>query len=160
MDVGAGWRIRPSSGRSSAARDVELCFESRDGPRDASFITADATVVEVCRQRKAHGLTGSVNEKQGETAVEVISAEQARTLTYAVEAWAGRLDEDMGSLHKLLSAPVQWTGRLGSCPSPLRSVSNIPEPRHGGWKEDGRLATGPVAWFQAVLRRCENCSII
>jgi hypothetical protein len=30
--------------------------------------------------------------------VEVVSAEQARTLTYAVESWAGRLDEDMGSL--------------------------------------------------------------
>ena len=46
--------------------------------------------------------------------MEIISAEQARTLTYAVESWAGRLDEDMGSLPKLLSAPMQWTGRLGS----------------------------------------------
>jgi hypothetical protein len=46
--------------------------------------------------------------------VEVFSAEQARTVAYAVKECAGRLAEDVGSLHKLLAAPVQWTGRLGS----------------------------------------------
>jgi hypothetical protein len=43
--------------------------------------------------------------------VEGISEERARTVTYEVKTWAGRLAEDMGSLHKLLSAPVQWTLR-------------------------------------------------
>jgi hypothetical protein len=55
-----------------------------------------------------------VNAKSGETAVEGVSAKLARNLTYAVKAWAGQLAEFMGSLHKLLSAPVQWTGRLRS----------------------------------------------
>ena len=104
-------------------RDVELCFESRDGPRDASFITADARDGGAFRHSTVPGLSGSVNEKQGGTEVEVVSAEQARTLTYAVESWAGRLDEDMGSpLHRDSTRmwprdPVQGPVR------PLRSIS-------------------------------------
>ncbi len=46
--------------------------------------------------------------------MEGISAEQARTLTCTVKALAGRLADDMRSLHKLFSAPVQCTGRLRS----------------------------------------------
>jgi hypothetical protein len=38
MDVRGGAAYPPSGSWSSAMRDVELCFESRDGPRDVAFI--------------------------------------------------------------------------------------------------------------------------